>query len=71
MRDFLLCYGAVSGALFIVGVVIGKIFKRDVLHGGVVLGFVNSFLLSLAWPVTVGCIVSGWVFDLYQEWKRL
>ena len=64
-------YGIVALAFFIVGIIIGKILKKDVLHGGVELGIINSFLLSVVWPITLLCMISGWGYEAVKTWKKL
>jgi len=67
----IICYAAVAVVLFLVGITFGKILKKDVLHGGIKLGIINSALLSSLWPITIICMLCGWGYEIVQEWKRL
>ena len=64
-------YLVVAAILFLSGIFSGKVLKKDVLHGGVRLGILNSALLSIVWPLTCVCMVCGWVYDMVQAWKKL
>jgi hypothetical protein len=64
-------YLFIAGLLFLCGILFGKVLKKDVLHGGVSLGVINSALLSMAWPLTVIFMIFGWAYDIVQEWKKL
>lgn len=66
-----LIYLYVAGFLFAVGIFIGKVLKKDILHGGVMLGFFNSAVLALAWPLTLSVFVLGVLHDTFKEYKRL
>lgn len=67
----LIGYLTVAGLFFLVGITIGKILKKDILHGSVMLGFFNSALLSTVWPIMVVLILIGWAYDVVQAWKKL
>ena len=71
LHNLLLCYLTVGGLFFLVGLTIGKILKKDILHGRVMLGFFNSALLALVWPIMVVLILIGWAYDVVQAWKKL
>lgn len=66
-----LIYLYVAGFLFAIGIFIGKVLKKDILHGGVMLGFFNSAVLALAWPLTLFMFVLGVLHDTFKEYKRL
>jgi hypothetical protein len=66
-----LIYLYVAGFLFAIGIFIGKVLKKDILHGGVLLGFFNSVVLALAWPLTLSVFVLGVLHDTFKEYKRL
>ena len=66
-----LAYLFVAALLFAIGILIGKVLKKDVLHGGVMLGFFNSAVLALAWPLTLSVFVLGVLHDTFKEYKRL
>lgn len=66
-----LVYLSVSCAMFLLGVLLGNVFRVDVIHGGMRLGIFNSFVLSFAWPVTFLLIVIGWAIDSANEFGRL
>lgn len=64
-------YVTVWAVLFFMGILFGAILKKDVLGNGVKCGIVNSFLLSAVWPLTILCGLAGWMYDLWQGWKKL
>ena len=66
-----IAYLAVVVILFLSGIVLGRVLKKDILHGGVRLGVLNSALLSIVWPLTFVCMVCGWAYDIGQAWKKL
>ena len=70
-NSVLLIYCAIASAFFLIGIILGKVLKKDVLHGGVELGIFNSFYLSSVWPITILSIFAGWGYDMVQEWKKL
>lgn len=71
LHNILIGYLTVAGLFFLVGITIGKILKKDILHGMVMLGFFNSALLSIVWPIMVVLILIGWAYEVVQAWKRL
>ena len=71
LHNILIGYLTVAGIFFLVGITIGKILKKDILHGRVMLGFFNSALLALVWPIMVVLILIGWAYDVVQAWKKL
>lgn len=71
LHNMLIGYLTVAGLFFLVGITIGKILKKDILHGSVMLGFFNSALLSTVWPIMVVLILIGWAYDVVQAWKKL
>ena len=71
MHKVAMLYLAIAGFFALCGIVVGKILKKDVLHGGVQLGILNSVLLPAVWPVTIICILGGLIYDMVQAWKRL
>ena len=71
LHNMLIGYLTVAGLFFLVGITIGKILKKDILHGRVMLGFFNSALLSIVWPIMVVLILIGWAYDVVQAWKKL
>lgn len=71
LHQIVLLYLAIAFVLCLGCIGIGELFKKDILHGGMRLGVVNSFLLSIVWPITVICIFCGWVYDGIQAWKKL
>lgn len=71
MHKVAMLYLAIVGVLALCGIVVGKILKKDVLHGGVQLGILNSILLSAVWPITIICIICGLIHDRVDAWKRL
>ena len=70
-HSILTMYLTIAGFLFLCGIVLGMVLKKDVLHGGVRLGIVNSMLLAIAWPATIVSIVCGWIYDVEQAWRKL
>ena len=71
IKEIFMWYSAIALALFMLGIFLDKILKKDILHGGVRLGFFNSLFLSSVWPVTLIVIFVGWSYDMVQEWKKL
>ena len=71
VRTALMCYLAIAGFIFLAGVFVGKVLKKDVLHGKVMLGIMNSALLAIAWPVAIVLCIIGWLYDAIQAWKKL
>lgn len=71
LHTILIGYLAVAGLFFLVGITIGKILRKDMLHGRVMLGFSNSGLLAIVWPIMVVLILIGWAYEVVQAWKRL
>ena len=71
MRIALISYLAVSCVFFLLGLVIGKVLKKDILHGKVMLGVMNSALLASVWPLAIVLCVVGWFYDAIQAWKKL
>lgn len=71
MQAILICYLAISVVLFFIGIMIGKVFKKDILHGKVMLGVINSTLLSVVWPMVIVLCILGWLYDAIQVWKKL
>lgn len=71
MRTATICYLAVAGLLFIIGLVIGKVYKKDILHGKVMLGVLNSALIASVWPLAIFLCTVGWLYDAVQAWKKL
>ena len=71
MRIALISYISVSCVFFLLGLVIGKILKKDILHGKVMLGVMNSALLASVWPLAMVLCVVGWFYDAIQAWKKL
>lgn len=71
LHTILIGYLAVAGLFFLVGITFGKVLKKDILHGSVMLGFFNSFILSIVWPIMVVLILIGWAYDVVQAWKKL
>ena len=71
MRIALISYLAVSCVFFLLGLVIGKVLKKDILHGKVMLGVMNSALLASVWPLAIVLCVVGWLYDAIQAWKKL
>lgn len=67
----LLMYAAVAVWLFPILILIGFVLKKDILHGGVKLGLLNSIMLSVFWPFTFSCVICGWLYDFVQAWRRL
>lgn len=71
MRIALISYLAVSCVFFLLGLVIGKVLKKDILHGKVMLGVMNSALLASVWPLAIVLCVVGWLYDAIQAWNKL
>lgn len=71
LHTILIGYLAVAWLFFLVGITIGKILRKDILHGRVMLGFSNSGLLAIVWPIMVVLILIGWAYEVVQAWKRL
>ena len=71
IRTILFYYGIIWAAFFTVCTTIGVVLRKEPLHGGVKLGFVNSFLLSAAWPITILLMLFGWGYDAVASWKKL
>lgn len=63
-------YGIVAMVLFVSLLGIGKICKKD-LGKGVKLGVLNSFILSVLWPVSFLVTLSGVCYEVVHIWKRL
>ncbi|MBO6031869.1 MAG: hypothetical protein J6Q22_10550 [Prevotella sp.] len=70
-KEIIIGYCSIAFVLFLIGIFIGKILKKDILHGGVILGFFNSLFLSVLWPITILVIFIGWGYDAVQGWKKL
>lgn len=71
IKTFLFCYVAVAAMLFIIGITFGMVLKKDILHGGMKLGIINSALLSSLWPITFICILCGFGYEAIQVCKRI
>lgn len=71
MRIAVISYLFVSFVFFLLGLVIGKVLKKDILHGKVMLGVMNSALLASVWPLAIVLCVVGWLYDAIQAWKKL
>lgn len=71
MQIVLWWYLTIFGLGFMLGIVLGKILKRDALGNGMKLGIGNSLLLSAIWPVTLAVLLGGVVYDGIQIWKKL
>ena len=71
LHNMLIGYLTVAGLFFLVCITIGKILKKDILHGRVMLGVFNSSLLAIVWPIMVVLILIGWAYDVVQAWKKL
>jgi hypothetical protein len=63
-------YAVVAITLFVCIVFQGKILKKD-LGNGVKLGFLNSFILSFLWPISVTVTFLGVGYEVVRTWKRL
>ena len=68
---FLIEYSSIAAVLFLTGIIFGMILKKDDLGNGVRLGVGNSFLLSIAWPITLGFVLVGGIFAVAKVWKKL
>ena len=67
----LISYFGVSLIIFLISILIKCFVKRDILGNGVELGIVNSFLLSLVWPVTISVVSVGFIIDMIKVLGRL
>ena len=71
IRIAMIGYLTVTGLVFLIGLTIGKVFKKDMLHGKVMLGVLNSALLAIVWPLAIVLCIIGWFYDAIQAWKKL
>lgn len=71
MLDILIWYASISAWFFALFLFFGYVLKKDLLHGGVKLGMGNSIMLAVFWPLTVICVVCGWMYDMWQAWKKI
>lgn len=66
-----LAYVAVACSMFLFCIIFGKILKKISLGNGVELGIFNSLVLSVFWPITFVVIISGFLYEVVQWWKKL
>ena len=71
LHSILIIYGIGAIIVFFTGLILGLVLKKDVLHGGVKLGVLNSFLLAVVWPLTFVVIQIGFLYEIMKIWKRL
>lgn len=68
---YIIVYCSIWAFLFLMGLLFGKLLKKDIIGAGVKCGICNSFFLSAVWPITMLCVFLGWCYDVWQAWKRL
>lgn len=71
LRAILFWYIGIALGLFLVGVVVGKLLRQDVLGGGVRLGIFNSLLLAVIWPITGILALVGLGYEIVRVWKKI
>ena len=64
-------YLGIAVFLFVLCLILGYVTKRDFIGNGVRLGFLNSILLAIFWPIILLSIVGGWIFDKIMFYKNL
>lgn len=72
LKEAFFWYCLNAAILFCLFYVAGRIhLRKEGLGNGVKLGLLNSFILSAFWPLSVICVVCGWMYDLWQAWKKI